>query len=58
MPYRELEQAATTGQANDARWMRGKDGTLFYATGISTAVRNDHNELIGFVKVMRDQTQW
>lgn len=58
VPQRELEQAAATGQANDDRWMRRRDGTLFYAAGITTAVRNEQNELIGFVKVMRDQTQW
>lgn len=58
VPQRELEQAATTGQANDDRWMRRCDGTLFFATGITTALRNENDELIGFVKVMRDQTQW
>lgn len=58
VPQRELEQAAATGQANDDRWMRRKDGSLFFAAGITTAVRDDQGELIGYVKVMRDQTQW
>ena len=58
VPQRELAQAATAGQANDDRWMRRRDGTLFYATGITTGLRNERDELIGYVKVMRDRTQW
>ena len=57
-PAREFEQAIRTGQANDDRWMRRKDGSAFFAAGTTTAIRNEEGKVTGFVKVMRDQTQW
>ncbi|MFT3880715.1 MAG: PAS domain S-box protein [Gemmatales bacterium] len=57
VPERELEQAATTGTANDDRWMRKKDGTRFYATGVMNSLKDEVGKLIGFTKVMRDQTE-
>ena len=54
---RELEQAAATGKAINDRWMIRKDGTRFYATGITTSLRDAAGNLIGFTKVKRDQTE-
>lgn len=54
---KELAQAAATGSANDDRWMRKKDGTLFFALGVTTSSRDEQGRLIGFMKVMRDQTE-
>lgn len=52
----ELQKAAREGSAGDDRWMQRKDGTRFWASGITTALRGAAGELIGFTKVMRDMT--
>jgi len=54
---RELEQAAAAGKVINDRWMVRRDGTRFYATGITTALRDAAGNLIGFTKVKRDQTE-
>jgi len=56
VPWRELAEAAQSGVASNDRWMQRKDGTRFFANGSTTALFNDRRELIGFSKVMRDQT--
>jgi two-component system, cell cycle sensor histidine kinase and response regulator CckA len=58
VPWDELEQAKTRGAANNDRWMRRKDGSRFFATGITTALHDERGAVIGFSKVMRDQTAW
>jgi PAS domain S-box-containing protein len=58
VPQREREQASRTGQSNDDRWMRRKDGSRFFSAGTTTAIHDAQGELAGFIKVMRDQTQW
>jgi len=56
-PERELRTAAEEGRASDDRWLVRKDGSRFWATGI-TARLNDHaGKLIGFSKVFRDLTE-
>lgn len=57
VPQRELDEAAASGHASDDRWMRRRDGTAFWASGVTTALRNEQNELLGYMKVMRDQTE-
>ena len=54
---RELDQAAEAGKVINDRWMVRRDGTRFYATGITTALRDSAGNLIGFTKVKRDQTE-
>ena len=54
---RELAQAAATGTANDDRWLRRRNGERFWASGITTAIRDDQGTLIGFTKVLRDLTE-
>jgi PAS domain S-box-containing protein len=53
---KELDDAAEHGSASDDRWMRKKDGTRFWAAGITTARRDDAGRLVGYTKVMRDMT--
>lgn len=55
VPRAELEHAAECGSAHNDRWMRKKDGTLFFAMGATTRLL-DGDRLVGFTKVMRDQT--
>jgi PAS domain S-box-containing protein len=57
VPQRELETAATQGTASNDRWMRRKDGTRFYASGATTALKDATGRLIGFSKVLRDDTE-
>lgn len=56
VPWRELAEAAQNGVASNDRWMRRKDGTRFFANGSTSALFNEKRELIGFTKVMRDET--
>lgn len=56
-PERELRKAAETGQASDDRWHVRKDGTYFWALGITTAMRDERGTLKGFTKVLRDSTE-
>jgi PAS domain S-box-containing protein len=56
VPERELIQAAETGTANDDRWLRRRNGERFWASGITTAIRDEHATVIGFTKVLRDLT--
>jgi PAS domain S-box-containing protein len=56
-PGQELETAARTGRAEDERWHLRKDGSRYWASGVTTALRNERGELQGFGKVMRDLTE-
>jgi len=53
-PDKELQEAAEKGRFEDEGWRVRKDGTLFWANVVISAVRNTQGELIGFVKVSRD----
>jgi len=53
---KEMEMAVEKGSVSDDRWMTRKDGTRFWASGITTAMRDDAGNLVGFTKVMRDLT--
>jgi two-component system CheB/CheR fusion protein len=57
VPQQELKRAAETGRALDERWHLRQDGSRFWASGVMTAVRNDHGARKGFVKIMRDNTE-
>ncbi|GMU22924.1 MAG: hypothetical protein AMXMBFR13_30080 [Phycisphaerae bacterium] len=56
VPAREFEEAVQKGNASNDRWMMRKDGSRFWATGITSALRDRQGRLIGFTKVMRDLT--
>jgi PAS domain S-box-containing protein len=53
----ELALALRQGSASDDRWLWRKDGRSFFASGVTTAIRNDHGEAIGFSKIVRDATE-
>jgi PAS domain S-box-containing protein len=55
-PARELETALAVGRMEDEGWRVRKDGTLFWANVVITAVRDPSGKLIGFAKVTRDMT--
>ena len=58
LPARELEVAEATGTFQDEGWRVRKDGTLFWANVVVTALRDRSGTLVGFATVTRDLTQW
>ncbi len=53
----DLERAATEGGASADSWMVRKDGSRFYARWVTNAIRDEAGELIGYTKVLRDETE-
>jgi two-component system cell cycle sensor histidine kinase/response regulator CckA len=56
VPDAELAEARKAGRASDDRWMRKRDGSHFWANGVTTALYDDAGSLVGYTKVMRDMT--
>ncbi len=57
LPAHELEVAERLGSYEDEGWRVRKDGSLFWANAVVTAMRDERGTLIGFSKVTRDLTQ-
>lgn len=55
-PQHELEIAAARGSYEEEGWRVRKDGSLFWANVLITAVRQE-GQLVGFAKVTRDLTE-
>ena len=56
-PTTELARAAEHGRFEDEGWRVRKDGTLFWANVVITALRDAEGRLIGFGKISRDLTE-
>ena len=56
-PAKALEIAREQGRFEEEAWRIRKDGTLFWAHVSVTALRNKAGRLIGFSKVVRDESQ-
>jgi PAS domain S-box-containing protein len=56
-PQQELEFASRDGRFEDEGWRVRKDGTLFWANVVITALRDDSGKLVGFGKVSRDLSE-
>ncbi|HEX7706595.1 MAG TPA: PAS domain S-box protein [Thermoanaerobaculia bacterium] len=56
-PQRDLEQATATGRLNVEGWRIRKDGSLFWASIVLTAIRDQSGNLRGFAKLTRDLTE-
>ena len=54
-PERELETARTAGRASADNWLVRKDGSRFWASGLTMALQN--RDLRGFVRVVRDLSE-
>ncbi|MEX2575657.1 MAG: PAS domain S-box protein, partial [Halofilum sp. (in: g-proteobacteria)] len=52
----ELQEALAEGQSADDRWHVRKDGTRFWASGLTNTLGGDGTPR-GFVKVLRDRTE-
>ena len=55
-PEIEIETAKSTGRYEEEGWRVKKNGSVFWASVVLTALYNDQNKLIGFSKVTRDLT--
>jgi len=53
----ELIVAARDGRFEDEGWRKRKDGTLFWANVVITALRDERGDLVGYAKVTRDLTE-
>jgi two-component system CheB/CheR fusion protein len=56
-PERELQTALQNGHARDERWHVCRDGTPIWASGVLSAARDETGTLLGFVKIVRDNTE-
>ena len=56
-PERELAQARAKEKGDDDNWLVRKDGTRFWASGATTALRDEAGELMGYAKIVRDITE-
>lgn len=52
----EMKRARELGTATDIRWHKHKDGSEFFAHGYMNAVTNDEGKLVGFTKIISDET--
>jgi PAS domain S-box-containing protein len=55
-PAHELEIAQRDGRYEEEGWRVRKDGSLFWANVVITALYGDSGDLVGFAKVTRDMT--
>lgn len=55
-PARELVIATQTGKYEEEGWRVKKNGSVFWANIVLTALFSDENKLVGFSKVTRDLT--
>ncbi|HVL87282.1 MAG TPA: PAS domain S-box protein, partial [Candidatus Thermoplasmatota archaeon] len=53
----ELARARAHGEASDDTWMLRKDGTRFWATGVTSLVRAADASASGYVKICRDRSE-
>ena len=57
LPDNMLSRARDSGTAEDEGWRLRKDGNLFWANVVITAMHDEQGELRGFSKVTRDMTE-
>jgi len=53
-PEKKLAEATASGRVEDQGWRVRKDGSRFWSEGVTTALRGQGGELIGFVKIDKD----
>src|SRR5436190_12310297 len=57
LPALERVIAVHDGTSEDDRWMRRKDGSLFWASGAVVALRDEQRQILGYGKMLRDRTE-
>jgi PAS domain S-box-containing protein len=56
VPQIESARARDTGRALDKRWLVKRDGSRFYAEGVTVPLRDEAGKLRGYAKIFRDAT--
>jgi PAS domain S-box-containing protein len=56
VPGQETGGALRDGRAEDKRWHLRRDGSRFFADGITVPLRDDSGHHLGYAKIMRDAT--
>ena len=56
-PNKELEQAFREGRFEEDNWRRKKNGDLFWAHVVLTAIHDEKGKVVGFIKVTQDLTE-
>ncbi|WP_375761350.1 PAS domain S-box protein [Corallococcus exercitus] len=56
-PWHALQIAASEGRFEEEAWRVRKDGSLFWASVVITALHDAQGKLVGYAKVTRDITQ-
>lgn len=54
---KEMQGARTVGRGIDERWHLRKSGERFWASGEMMKLRDGDDELIGYIKMLRDRTE-
>ncbi len=57
-PERELRTARAVEKGDDDNWLVRKDGSRFWASGATTALRDEAGNLRGYAKIVRDMTSY
>ena len=52
----EMQRAREFGFSTDIRWHVKKDGSLFFANGFMNLITDDKGEVLGFAKIVNDET--
>ena len=56
-PEAEMKEALARGRADDERWHLRKDGSRFFASGTMMPLRTEGGSTVGFLKILRDETE-
>ena len=57
LPERMIQQAVTAGRATHEGWQLRKNGSVFWANVVITALHDESGEVVGFSKVTKDLTE-
>ncbi len=57
LPEAQLQLAREMGHAENDNWLVRKDGARFWASGVTTALRDENQGLHGYAKILRDLTE-
>ena len=52
----EMQKARETGSSTDIRWHIRKDKSEFFANGFMNLVKDGHGQVLGFAKIVSDET--
>jgi PAS domain S-box-containing protein len=57
LPHAQLKLARDMGNAENDNWLVRKDGARFWASGVTSALRDESHRLRGYAKILRDLTE-